>query len=49
MLLANFEDVKFYHLLRNLNTQADKYANKAVGKHEGLLKCKDREEFHPLP
>eukprot|EP00253_Pinus_taeda_P028450 PITA_28450 len=49
MLLANFEDVKFYHLLRNLNKQADKNTNKAVGKHEGLLKCQDREEFHPLP
>eukprot|EP00253_Pinus_taeda_P022073 PITA_22073 len=49
MLIDSFEDVKFYHLLRNLNAQADKHANMAVGKQEGLLICKEREEFFPLP
>ena len=49
LLLNNFEEIKFYHILHTLNTQADNYANKAVGKHEGVLKCRDREEFHPLP
>jgi len=49
MLTDSFEDVKFYHLLRNLNAQADKHANMAVGKQEGLLSCKEREEFFPLP
>eukprot|EP00253_Pinus_taeda_P036032 PITA_36032 len=49
LLLTHFEDIKFYHILRTLNMKADKCANNAVGKKEGVLRHNNREEFQPLP
>eukprot|EP00253_Pinus_taeda_P007019 PITA_07019 len=49
LLLNHFEHIKFYHILRTLNMKADKCANNAVGKQEGVLRHNNRESFQPLP
>eukprot|EP00253_Pinus_taeda_P004750 PITA_04750 len=49
LLLIHFEHIKFYQILRTLNTEADKRANDAVGRHEGTLRHNNREIFQPLP
>eukprot|EP00253_Pinus_taeda_P022180 PITA_22180 len=49
LLLAHFEYIKFYHILRTLNMKADKCARNAVGKQEGVLRHNNREAFQPLP
>eukprot|EP00253_Pinus_taeda_P033267 PITA_33267 len=49
LLLMHFDCIKFYHILRTLNTKADKCAKNAVGKKEGALRHNNREAFQPLP
>lgn len=49
LLLKNFDDIKFYHVLRTLNKKADKQANNAVGRMAGALRCNEIDSFHPLP
>eukprot|EP00253_Pinus_taeda_P029799 PITA_29799 len=49
ILLRNFEDIKFYHILRTLNKQADIRANNVCGRPTGALRCNVVDSFHPIP
>eukprot|EP00253_Pinus_taeda_P013124 PITA_13124 len=49
LLLTHFDYIRFYHILRTLNMEADKHANNAVGKQEGVLWLNNKEGFYPLP
>lgn len=43
------EDIQYYHILRNLNKQADDYANIACERSPGNLRCNTEETHQPLP
>lgn len=43
------EEVRYYHILRGLNKDADKYANKACERPKGSLRCNNISSFQPLP
>jgi len=49
LLLNQFDHIKFYHILRTLNMEADKRANNAVGRRAGMLRHNNRDSFQPLP
>lgn len=49
ILLQNFEDIQFYHVLRTLNKQADIRANNACGRPTGALRCNAVDNLHPIP
>lgn len=43
------EEVRYYHILRGLNKEADKSANKACERSKGNLSCNNISSFQPLP
>ena len=44
-----FEEVKCYHVLRNLNHLADHEANNGVSLSKGVLKLNGIENHEPIP
>ena len=47
--MKTFEEVKFYHVLRNLNHLADQEANNGVELSKGVLKLNGIEKNEPIP
>eukprot|EP00253_Pinus_taeda_P018691 PITA_18691 len=49
VLLKNFEEIQFYHILRNLNKEADSRENSACGRQIDVLRCNAVESLQPIP
>lgn len=49
ILHAAMEEASYHHILRGLNKEADKFANKAYERPIGLLRCNSSVSLHPLP
>eukprot|EP00253_Pinus_taeda_P010187 PITA_10187 len=49
ILHATMEEASYHHILRGLNKEADKFANKACERPIGLLRCNSSVSLHPLP
>ena len=47
--LKDFEDVQFYHVLRNLNQNADHEANMGASLSQGVLLVNGIEKYFPIP
>ena len=47
--LKAFEEVKFYHVLRNLNHLADSEANSGASLSKGIIIVNGNEDFMPIP
>ena len=43
------EEVRYYHILRGLNKEADKCANRACDRSKGNLRCNNTSSLQPLP
>jgi len=48
-LAHHVKDLRFHHVLRSLNKDADKQANKACARPQGSLVCNGAETYHHLP
>ena len=48
-LAHHMKDLRFHHVLRSLNKDADNQANKACAKLQGCLVCNGVETIHYLP
>jgi hypothetical protein len=44
-----FEDIKFFHVLRDLNQQVDNLANRALRLSEGILRKRGEIFFQAIP
>eukprot|EP00253_Pinus_taeda_P004040 PITA_04040 len=49
ILHATMEEVSYYHILRGLNKEVDKHANKACKRPIGSLSCNSNMTLQPLP
>jgi hypothetical protein len=49
LLLATFQSIQLFHILRELNGEADKEANKAVLLRKGVLSLDGNEGYDKLP
>ena len=47
--LKDFEEVQFYHVLRNLNQNADHEANIGASLSKGVLLVNGIENYMPIP
>ena len=47
--LKDFDDIKFYHVLRDLNQMADYEANTGVSLNKGVLLVNGSEKQEPIP
>ena len=47
--LKDFEEIKFYHVLRNLNQAADHEANIGTSLNKGVLLINGIENHDPIP
>ena len=47
--LKDFEEVLFYHVLRNLNQNADHEANRGASLRKGVLLVNGNEHYCPIP
>ena len=47
--LKDFEEVQFYHVLRNLNQNADQEANVGASMSKGALRFNGIENYMPIP
>lgn len=49
LLHQTIDDLQYYHIFRNLNKQADEYANRACERSVGSFCCNSKEIHHPFP
>ena len=49
LLLQSFEDIQFYHILRNLNKEVDNRVNSACGRPMGILRCNAVDSHQLIP
>ena len=47
--MKEFEEVKFYHVLRNLNQLADHEANRGTTLGKGVINVNGIENHEPIP
>ena len=47
--LNDFDEIKFYHVLRNLNQMADHEANIGASLNKGVLLVNGHEKQDPIP
>jgi hypothetical protein len=47
--MKNFEEVKFYHVLRHFNQLADHEANRGTSLSKGVISVNGAEIYEPIP
>ena len=47
--MKEFEEVKFYHILRNLNQLADHEANRGTSLGKGVINVNGTKNHEPIP